>query len=145
VFAVLPRPENGGDVGATRTLNGKTFEPLSSSFTVNVVGDRPAALPLHFYAEKPIDVVVSVDGGLPRRKAAGFARHVTAPRVVRVSGETRAVFVLGDDLAAGEHALSFTASEPWPAPVWVHAPWTPHPRPPRPARAPHWVEGELEE
>jgi hypothetical protein len=121
----------------------RTYEPSTSTFTLTVGADLPATLPLFLFAEKPVDVNVALDGGTPRRKRGGFARRVTQPHVVHVTGEVRTSIVLGDDLLPGEHTLTVTTPG---EPVWVHAPWTPRPRAPRPPpRPPHWVEGDLEE
>ena len=121
----------------------QTFEPSNARFAFVAPVDAPASLVLHVYSTESLDVVVSVDGGDPRRKLAGFARRITTPRRVRVHGEVRFVFPIGDDLVPGEHTLSFVSTSP--DAVWVHAPWTPRPHVVKAPRPPRWLEGDLEE
>jgi hypothetical protein len=84
-------------------------------------------------------VRVLVDGGAPRRKGSGVVEHVTVARSIEVEGETKAVMVLGEDLAAGRHELKFV-TDPQTA-LWVHLPWQRVTAEPRTSR---WIAGDFE-
>lgn len=105
----------------TLRLDDGVFEPVETSFTVDVGPGTRARLPIHLYARAQVKVVVEIDGGHPRRRAAGSAAGVTVARSVQVADRGRMTLILGDDLAPGRHKISFTRD---PAlEVWVHLPW----------------------
>jgi hypothetical protein len=132
------------DVSNTMVINKKIFDPSTVSFEIEVPGGEALVLPVRIFTNEPMDVIARVDGAVPDRRLSGVAERITTPRKIASKDEVRSIVVLGDDLPAGTHILTFT---PPPGKVaWVHLPWEPKPRPPgSPPPDPHWIEGDLED
>lgn len=127
-----------------RVIDGMTFDPIDVSFDIEVPGGEPLVLPVRLFTEEKMDLVAKIDGESIDRLALGAVQRITTPRLVTVDGQYKSIVVLGDDLPAGTHVLSFEAPDGKRA--WVHLPWVPKPRPPKaPPPDPHWIEGDLEE
>jgi hypothetical protein len=118
-------------------VGGRTFEPATATFFVDVPKHRAVPLPVRVYAPESVQVTVQVDGGAPRRRRIGAPIHVTTSRTFAASREVRAFVILGDDLQPGKHSVAFKI--PPGKKVWVHLPWVKDHRPPRP----HWIESEF--
>jgi hypothetical protein len=99
---------------------GLSFVPAETRLPFDVLAGGPSQLSLRLLSERPTDVTVLIDGGVPRRRASGLARTITTPRVVHVDSETRFSLFLGDDLEPGRHVLSFETRG---TACSVHAPW----------------------
>jgi hypothetical protein len=132
------------DAGDSRLIDGMTFDPTSVTFDVDVPGGEPLVLPVRLFADESMDVTATIDGVSIDRLAFGAAQRITTARLIPVKAQVKSIVVLGDDLPAGTHTLSFAPPEGKKA--WVHLPWVPKPRPPNaPPPDPHWIEGDLEE
>ncbi len=97
-----------------------------------------AVVPLKFFSNEEVEVVVVVDGGEPRRRALGVPRFVTTARTLKFRGDAALGIVLGDDLRPGRHVVSLRYADG--AKVWLRAPW-------RHTHAPlesAWLAGELD-
>jgi len=118
----------------TLRRDGRLFVTADRTFSLRARGE-PLAVPLRFYSTSgPSEVLITVDGDRPKRRA-GIATTLTRPRRIRVDGDARATFVVGDDLTPGEHTVTVRASDG----VWVHLPWT------RGApRMTTWVSGDFD-
>ncbi len=131
---------------AERTVDERTFEPSTVRFEIDVVPGENITLPLRFISSAATTITARVDDGAPERKSLGICEYITSTRDIAVPAgetETRAALVLGDDLRAGKHVISF--SVPPGVEAWVHAPWKKIPRKPHTPKAPHWVSGDLED
>jgi hypothetical protein len=101
---------------------GRTYVTSISPLEVRIDRDAiPRVVFLRLYSRTPMEVVLRVDGGSPRRRNSGITTHVTSDRRVHVDGEATAVVLLGDDLAQGAHTVEAVA--PPGQEVWVHARW----------------------
>lgn len=136
----IKRPENAESI----VHDGRTFESTSVAYEIDVPGGEPLVLPVRLFTQEKMEIVAKIDGEVPDRLSTGFAERVTTPRSMSVLDEARSVVVLGDDLPAGKHVLTFTP--PPGKKAWIHLPWVPKPRiPGAPPRDPHWIEGDLED
>jgi hypothetical protein len=132
------------DASDVITRHGQTFDPANVSYEIDVPKGEPLVLPIRIFANEKMNVVAKIDGDVPDRKIIGAAERVTTSRSIGVMDEVRSIVVLGDDLPAGKHILTF--SPPPGKKAWVHLPWVPKPRlPGSPPRDPHWIEGDLED
>ncbi|GAC1355503.1 MAG: hypothetical protein NVSMB47_08950 [Polyangiales bacterium] len=128
----------------TITLDGMTFDPASASFEIDAPGGEALVLPLRLFSKEPFDVVATIDGEPLARRRSGAAERITTARTIAVTGQVKSIVVLGDDLPAGKHVLTFHV--PTGKQAWVHLPWVPKPRlPGTPPPDPHWIEGDLED
>ncbi len=129
----------------TRTIAGRVFEPETVAYELELGGDgEPLVLPLRLFASTSLTLVARIDGAMPLRIPVGFVERVTTARALPVEGEVRGVVVLGDDLAPGIHTLTFETAPGEHA--WIHLPWAPKARlPGAPPRAPHWIDGDLDD
>jgi hypothetical protein len=99
---------------------GLSFVPAGTPLPFDALAGVPSQLSLRLLSERPTDVTVLIDGGVPRRRASGLARTITTARIVHVESETRFGLFLGDDLEPGWHVLSFETRG---TACSVHAPW----------------------
>ncbi len=124
--------------------HGLVFDPTTVTFEIDVPPGEALVLPVRAFAHEALDLIAKVDGDLPDRRTHGVAERVTTARKIAVEEEVRTVVVLGDDLPAGTHTLTFVP--PPGKKAWVHLPWLPRPRAPgAPPPDPHWIEGDLED
>ncbi len=119
--------------------HGFLFEPAQHPLGFSVTSHQQSALDLRFYAKGRTQVVVQIDGEVPRRDEAGVFKHLTLARSVTVEGETRCHVELGDDLALGPHTLYFSSSPD--ESVYVHVPWRHRTRIEKPVA---WLAGDFE-
>lgn len=126
--------------GPTLRHEGALFVPASASFAFELPGDGPVTLPMRVFASRRAEVVARIDDAAPRRRAnaAAFER-ITLPRTIAFDGAIRTAVVLGDDLEAGRHVLTFSSAPD--VEVWVHLPWKE--RAPRAVGA-RWISGDFE-
>lgn len=114
----LSRPPHAASI----KHEGRTYVSSISPLEVRIDRDAiPRVVFLRLYSRTPMEVVLRVDGGSPRRRSSGITTHVTSDRRVHVDGEATAVVLLGDDLAPGAHTVEAVA--PPGKEVWVHARW----------------------
>jgi hypothetical protein len=148
----LPEPQTGTPsfrikrppAGDAITRNGRLFDPTTVSFEIDVPAGEALVLPVRAYAKEPLDLIAKIDGDVPDRRDRGVAERITTARKIAVTEEVRSIVVLGDDLPAGKHVLTFVP--PPGKKAWVHLPWMPRPRlPGAPPPDPHWIEGDLED
>jgi hypothetical protein len=136
----IKRPESSEAIA----VNKKMFDPTTVSYEIDVPPGEALVLPVRLYSKEPMDIIARVDGDTPDRKTRGAVERVTVSRKIAVNDEVKSIVVLGDDLPAGKHILTFTP--PPGKKAWVHLPWVAKPRlPGTPPPDPHWVEGDLED
>lgn len=115
---------------------GKWFVRADRPIDVRVSGKRPLVLPIRLFAERACNdpVRIELDSGRPRRRSLGSVQRVTTRRSVTLDGIVKTYVMLGDDLAAGRHRLTF-ASDSCTA-LWVQLPWAE-------PNAPRWISGSF--
>ena len=115
---------------------GKWFVRADRPIGIRVSGKQPLVLPIRLFAERASDapVRIEVDGGRPHRRAFASVQRVTTNRSVTLDGIVKTYVILGDDLVAGRHKISFASDAQ--NQLWVHLPWTE-------PNAPRWISGRF--
>lgn len=116
---------------ASNAEGNETFVEGSEVVLEVMTPGRPLSVPVRVKATQPIAVTVrALDG--PLRRTPGVYERVTLEREI-AAGDSRAVFVLGEDLAPGQKLVELRSS----APFSLHVPWEQE-------GTPRWAEGDFE-
>ncbi len=126
---------------------GRRYDGITKPFDLERDSRRPLFIPILAAFEEPLTVLVRVESDAPSSRKPALFHRWTRPRTMEVGPrETRATFVIGDDIAAGEKLrLRLTPMLRKPtsareAQTLVALPWVS-----TRAAGPRWLAGAFEE
>jgi hypothetical protein len=128
--------------GIAHEKDGRTFRDIAGPFLLPLNGSRPLYLPIVIATDKAATFDVRLEDLSARKSPQGLFERITLPRAMTAPrGETRATFVIGDDIPPGTYRLRIAPRDASPPSALVHLPWVIE----HTSRGPRWLAGQFEE